>query len=158
SVWEIWGPLLYGGRLVIVPHAISRSPRELYDLVVRERVTVLNQIPSAFMQLIPVAQAAPAPLRHLRYIIFGGEALPMARLRPWFECCGDTMPRLINMYGITETTVHVTYYAVTLADTAQTARLIGRPLPDLSLYILDRHGQPTPIGVPGEMYVGGQGV
>src|SRR5262249_18575755 len=158
SVWEIWGALLYGGRLVIVPQAVSRSPRELYDLIMREQVTVLNQIPSAFMQLIPVARAAGPMELPLRYGIFGGEALSMPRLQPWFAQFGETKPRLINMYGITETTVHVTYYEVTQADTAKAASNIGRPLPDLDLYILDRHGQPTPIGIPGEMYVGGAGV
>ena len=110
SVWEIWGALFYGGRLVIVPPAVSRSPREFYDLVMREQVTVLNQIPSAFMQLIKVSRAAAPQEHHLRYVIFGGEALAIPQLKPWFEQFGDTKPRLINMYGITETTVHVTYY------------------------------------------------
>ena len=94
----------------------------------------------------------------MRYVIFGGEALAIPRLKPWFEQFGDTQPQLINMYGITETTVHVTYYEVTQADTEQAASNIGRPLPDLTVYILDRHGNPTPVGIPGEMYVGGSGV
>ena len=115
SVWEIWGALLHGGRLVIVPEAVRRSPRELFDMVVREQVTVLNQVPSAFMALMHVCQAAAPRALPLRYIIFGGEALSIPRLKPWFAGFGETQPQLVNMYGITETTVHVTYYAVTSA-------------------------------------------
>ena len=143
---------------MIVPYVVSRSPQEFYELLRRERVTVLNQIPSAFMQLMQVCLAAGNQDHHLRYVIFGGETLPISRLKPWFERFGDTTPRLINMYGITETTVHVTYYEVNQADADQESSLIGYPLPDLSLYILDHTGHPTPIGIVGEMYVGGLGV
>ncbi|HVG45039.1 MAG TPA: AMP-binding protein, partial [Longimicrobium sp.] len=109
SVWEIWGALLYGGRLVIVPHLVSRSPEDFRVLLARERVTVLSQTPSAFRQLIwaeDEAGAAPGDPA-LRWVVFGGEALEPATLRPWFERHGDRAPRLVNMYGITETTVHV---------------------------------------------------
>src|SRR5262249_7548991 len=114
--------------------------------------------PSAFMQLIRVSLAAAPRDLPLRYVIFGGEALSIPRLHPWFAQFGDTKPRLINMYGITETTVHVTYHEVTHAETAKEVSNIGRPLSDLDLYILDPHGHPTLVEVPGEMYVGGAGV
>jgi amino acid adenylation domain-containing protein len=157
SVWEMWGALLYGGRLVVVPYWVSRAPDAFYRLVQTERVTVLNQTPSAFRQIMQVDGQASAELA-LRYVIFGGEALDLPSLRPWLERHGEDMPQLVNMYGITETTVHVTYRPIKLGDTAVRASLIGRPIPDLSLHILDKTGQPVPIGVPGELYVGGAGV
>ncbi|WP_141685689.1 AMP-binding protein, partial [Pseudomonas defluvii] len=123
-----------------------------------EGVTVLNQTPSAFRQLIPLAQKNTAPLS-LRYVIFGGEALELESLRPWFERYGDRQPRLINMYGITETTVHVTYREITERDLSHKGPSpIGRPLADLSLHVLDADLNPQPVGIAGELYVGGAGL
>ncbi len=157
SVWEIWGALLYGGRLVVVPYLTSRSPEAFYELLSAERVTVLNQTPSAFRQLIQAEETVgPRPLA-LRYVVFGGEALEMRSLRPWFERHGDEHPRLVNMYGITETTVHVTYRPLSAKDVSG-GSVIGVPIRDLEFYILDPDLNPTPIGVPGEIYVGGAGV
>ncbi|MGA2887874.1 MAG: amino acid adenylation domain-containing protein [Terracidiphilus sp.] len=159
SVWEIWGCLLHGGRLVIVPFAVSRSPEDFYELLAREQVTVLNQTPSAFYQLMTVDQARRSPELALRIVIFGGEALNFKTLRPWFETHGDRQPLLINMYGITETTVHVTYREVSAADAADGARsLIGVPIPDLQLYLLGNDRQPVSAGAEGEIWVGGAGV
>jgi amino acid adenylation domain-containing protein/non-ribosomal peptide synthase protein (TIGR01720 family) len=159
SVWELWGALLYGGSVVVVPYWVSRSPEAFRDLLVEERVTVLNQTPSAFRQLVRADLAQPAALYRLRYVIFGGEALELQSLRPWFERYGDELPLLVNMYGITETTVHVSYRPVRMRDLEQgTGSVIGIPIPDLRIYVLDAHGTPVPIGVPGEMYVGGAGV
>ena len=158
SVWELWGALLYGGRLVVVPYWVSRSPEAFYRLLVREQVTVLNQTPSAFLQLAE-AGAAEASALALRLVIFGGEALEVSALRPWFERHGDERPRLVNMYGITETTVHVTYRPLTRADVRPAVgSVIGTPISDLKVYLLDELMEPTPPGVPGEMYVGGGGV
>ncbi|MBI1924147.1 amino acid adenylation domain-containing protein [Candidatus Poribacteria bacterium] len=159
SVWELWGALLYGSRLVVVPYWVSRSPAAFYDLLCKERVTVLNQTPSAFRQLIRVAEfSATAKELSLRLVIFGGEALELQHLKPWFERHGDHSPQLVNMYGITETTVHVTYRPLTRADLNRTGSRIGSRIPDMQVYILDRHLQPVPIGVPGEMYIGGAGL
>ncbi len=95
----------------------------------------------------------------LRLVIFGGEALELQSLRPWFEKHGDQVPQLVNMYGITETTVHVTYRPIAIADLEEgLGSVIGRPIPDLQLYLLDKYQQPVPIGVTGEMYIGGAGV
>ncbi len=159
SVWELWGALLYGGKLVVVPYITSRSPEEFYRLLSQEGVTVLNQTPSAFRQLIQIDQtlANETPLK-LRYVIFGGEALDFPSLAPWFNRHGDQTPQLINMYGITETTVHVTYHALTQADVLNQKSVIGTALPDLQTYILDQHLQPQAIGIPGELYVAGAGV
>jgi amino acid adenylation domain-containing protein/non-ribosomal peptide synthase protein (TIGR01720 family) len=162
SVWEIWGALLHGGRVVVVPYWVSRAPDAFYALLVAEGVTVLNQTPSAFRQLVHHEGGVPAASREklrLRSIVFGGEALDLEDLRPWWERHPDTAPQLVNMYGITETTVHVTYRPVGRADLERPwSSVIGRPIPDLQLYILDAHRQPVPVGVTGEMYVGGAGV
>jgi len=163
SVWEMWGALLYGGRLVIVPFDVSRLPEEFYALLEAEGVTVLNQTPSAFRQLMradeEAAQRGEARELALRTVVFGGEALDPATLRGWVERRGDEPPRLVNMYGITETTVHVTYRVIRAEDTVDgSSSPIGIPLPDLSVYLLDRAGQLVPAGVVGEMYVGGAGV
>jgi amino acid adenylation domain-containing protein len=159
SVWEIWGALLYGGRLVVVPYWISRSPGEFLELLAAEQVTVLNQTPSAFGQLMQAeARMDSSKPLALRLVIFGGEALDVQSLKPWFDRHGDVCPQLVNMYGITETTVHVTYRPLTRHDLSSNRSVIGVPLPDLSLYLLDRYLQPVPIGVVGEVYVGGAGV
>ncbi|MDX3187039.1 non-ribosomal peptide synthase/polyketide synthase [Streptomyces sp. MN03-5084-2B] len=156
SVWEIWGPLLHGGRLVVVPHAVSRSPREFLRLLADERVTVLNQTPSAFYQLVRADEDDPGARLALRYVVFGGEALDTRRLAGWFARHGDRAPRLVNMYGITETTVHVTHHD--LVSDVDTLGVIGTPLPDLAGYVLDADLNPVPAGVPGELYVAGDGL
>lgn len=159
SVWEIWGCLLCGGRLVVVPFVISRSPQDFYELLVQEKVTVLNQTPSAFYQLIAVDEIRRSPLLALRVVIFGGEALNFKTLQPWFALHGDKKPQLVNMYGITETTVHVTYRVVTAEDAVNgSGSMIGVPIPDLQLHLLDDKLQPVPTGTIGEIYVGGAGV
>ncbi|HEU4328000.1 MAG TPA: amino acid adenylation domain-containing protein [Roseiflexaceae bacterium] len=161
SVWELWGALLYGGQLVVVPFEVSRSPADFYQLLRRERVTVLNQTPSAFRQLIAAEQALPPSERShdLRLVIFGGEALELQSLRPWFEQHGDALPQLVNMYGITETTVHVSFRPISMADLdAPLTSPIGLPIPDLQIYVLDRRLNLAPVGVPGEIYVGGAGL
>jgi amino acid adenylation domain-containing protein len=159
SVWEIWGALVYGGRLIIVPHFVSRDPDLFLELLCQEKVTVLNQTPSAFHQLIKAKELKTTSSNlKLRLVIFGGEALDLQSLKPWFDRHADKLPQLINMYGITETTVHVTYRPLTIADLNTKASVIGRPIPDLQVYLLDNNLQPVPIGVRGEIYVGGAAV
>ncbi len=159
SVWEIWGALLHGGRLVIVPWETSRSPGRFLDLLAREQVTVLNQTPSAFAQLVTADAARAAAPTALRWVIFGGEALDPAVLVPWWERHGETRPTLVNMYGITETTVHVTFRPLRAADARARRSVLGAPLPDLSLAVLDPAWlRPMPIGAPGEIVVGGAGL
>ena len=157
SVWEIWGALLYGGRLIVIPYWTSRDTAAFYQLLISEGVTVLNQTPSAFYQLIEIDNLTKGKL-NLRFVIFGGEALEMSALKPWFDRHGDRQPQLVNMYGITETTVHVTYRPLSLADVEGNDSPIGVPIPDLQIYLLDRYKQQVPKGVRGEMYVGGGGV
>ena len=160
SVWELWGALLYGGQLIIVPYWVSRAPDAFYDLLTRHRVTVLNQTPSAFRQLIDIdRQELNRGILSLRLVIFGGEALDLQSLRPWFQRYGDQYPQLVNMYGITETTVHVTWQFLTRHMLEEDRNgYIGRPLPDLQIYILNKAFHLVPPGVAGEIYVGGAGL
>ncbi|MGM7650472.1 amino acid adenylation domain-containing protein [Serratia marcescens] len=157
SVWEIWGAWLYGGQLFIVPQAIARSAPDFYHFVCRSGITVLNQTPSAFKAFIQ-AQAHSEARQQLREIVFGGEMLKPCDLAPWFARPENRQTRLINMYGITETTVHVTYRPLSAQDTAITTSPIGSRIPDLRLYLLDADGEPVPMGAIGELYVGGEGV
>ncbi|GLZ32189.1 hypothetical protein Lesp02_43770 [Lentzea sp. NBRC 105346] len=161
SVWELWGPLLYGGKLVVVPHSVSRSPEEFLRLLARERVTVLNQTPSAFYQLMQADRENPEIGRDLalRYVVFGGEALDLWRLSDWYSRHRDDAPVLVNMYGITETTVHVSYRALDERTAAGSqGSMIGGAIPDLRIYVLDSGLRPVPPGVAGEMYVAGEGL
>ncbi|MBP9714673.1 MAG: amino acid adenylation domain-containing protein, partial [Sterolibacterium sp.] len=170
SVWEIWGALLHGGQLVIVPQLVTRSPHEFYQLLCETGVTILNQTPSAFRALI-AAQAEMGRMNvttggggnslshRLRCIIFGGEALDMHLLQAWLARNDLQQTQLVNMYGITETTVHVTWKFLTQADIEQdSGHPIGVAIPDLQIYLLDDAQQPVPIGVTGEIYVGGDGL
>jgi acyl-coenzyme A synthetase/AMP-(fatty) acid ligase/acyl carrier protein len=158
SVWEMWGALAYGGRLVIVPQSTTRSAEEFYELVCQEGVTVLNQTPGAFVQLVK-AQGASGGAHRLRHVIFGGEALDVGALQPWYERGMNLGTQLVNMYGITETTVHVTYRALEEADSRRPGGSpIGQRIPDLKIYVLDGEKRPVPVGVVGELWVGGKGV
>ncbi|MFD1832036.1 non-ribosomal peptide synthase/polyketide synthase [Streptomyces desertarenae] len=161
SVWEIWGALLHGGRLVVVPEDTARSPEDFLRLLADERVTVLNQTPSAFYPLVRADAEHPAVSARLtlRTVVFGGEALDVERLADWYARHPDTAPRLVNMYGITETTVHVTHESLD-RTTARTgaASPIGTGIPDLRVYVLDGDLAPAPPGAVGEMYVAGEGL
>ncbi|WP_444541855.1 AMP-binding protein, partial [Actinomadura citrea] len=159
SVWELWGSLLYGGRLVVVPYLTSRSPEDFLALLAAEKVTVLNQTPSAFYQLMAADRQNPGSDLALRYIVFGGEALDLGRLEDWYSRHDEDAPVLVNMYGITETTVHVSYVALDRAYAANTpGSVIGAGIPDLRVYVLDGRLQPVAPGVVGELYVAGPGL
>ncbi len=159
SVWEIWGALLYGGRLVIVPDAVVRSPQDLHALLVAEQVSVLSQTPSAFyaLQTADAAQPEPEPRLKLEAVVFGGEALEPQRLRTWLDN-HPGLPRLINMYGITETTVHASFREIVVDDVDSVASPIGVPLAHLEFFVLDGWLRPVLPGVVGELYVAGAGV
>jgi amino acid adenylation domain-containing protein len=153
SVWEMWGALSTGGRLVVVPYLVSRSAAEFRDLLAAERITVLSQTPSAFYQLMEVWEDGTGLT--VRYVIFGGEALDCARVARW-QRAAPGAPVLVNMYGITETTVHVTGHFVDGAG--GTASVVGTPIPDLRVFVLDEDLQLVPPGVGGELYVAGAGL
>ncbi|MDQ1353207.1 MAG: hypothetical protein QG657_3513, partial [Acidobacteriota bacterium] len=156
SVWEIYGALLYGGKLHIVSKMKARDTAEFLGLLNRETVTVLNQTPSAFYNLLNEALTGREKKLYLKYVIFGGEALNPLKLKDFAVQYPQTM--LINMFGITETTVHVTYKEITGKDMQLSIGNIGKPIPTLSLYILNRYLEPVPPGVTGELCIGGKGV
>lgn len=177
SVWEMYGALLFGGCLIVVPKAVAKDARLFGELLVDQGVTVLNQTPSAFYVLQEQIAEKVSALA-VRYVIFGGEALDPGRLRPWRHAYPNC--QLINMYGITETTVHVTYLALSddhisgstpdnqnrTAGGAGTPERafrpggspVGQPIPTLTTYVLDADGREVPVGEIGELYVGGAGL
>lgn len=156
SVWEIWGALLYGGKLLVIPYALSRSFSKVYNLLYTENVTVFNQTPTAFEQILKIDNTNTLDLK-LRYIIFGGETLKLSRLKDWFINHGEKT-KLINMYGITETTVHVTYREIREKDTSNEQSLIGEPIKDLKLYILNDNHEIVKEGEVGEICISGPGL
>jgi len=161
SVWEIWGALLHGGRLVIVPVETTRAPEQLLELVAKEKVTIFGQIPSAFYRFMEAEQAHPelSAQLQLRYQCFGAEALDLNRLKPWLQRHEDDDPRLLNMYGITETTVNATHLFITAQQVASgSGSLIGKAYEDLGIVVLDDALRPVPVGSYGEMYVMGEGL
>jgi len=157
SVWEMWGALTTGGRLVVVPYAVSRDVEAFHALVRDERVTILSQTPSAFRQFETADERHGGDLA-LRAVVFGGEALHRPSVRRWASRHGYAAPLLVNMYGITETTVHVTYLELDAGHVDGDTSPIGVPLPDLGVHVLDGHGNPCPVGVTGELHVSGAGL
>lgn len=157
SVWEMWGCLLTGGHLIVVPYWMARNPEEFAGLLSRERVTILNQTPSAFAQLLEVDRNRPLSST-LRLIIFGGEPLDTRTLLPWFDRHPEFECRMVNMFGITETTVHVTAETITREHALAASRSVGYAIPGWYYYVMDTQGRLLPPGIPGEIYVGGAGV
>jgi amino acid adenylation domain-containing protein len=162
SVWEMYGALTYGGRVVVAPREVVRDVSSFVDLVMAERITVLNQTPAAFYAFVAEAlkRSAHDFSTHLRYVIFGGDRLEVRYLSEWANRYGAERPQLINMYGITETTVHVTFHRVSMAEirSGDGRSVIGRPLPETEVWVLDAQRRLMPVGMVGELYVGGTGV
>ncbi|TMO68534.1 non-ribosomal peptide synthetase [Pseudoalteromonas aurantia] len=157
SVWEIWGALLFGGKLIIPSKAITFDTQRFIQLCHLHKVTVLNQTPAAFYLFQEQAIEQPDCVRSLKYVIFGGDKLNLAQIKPWWQHFRVSQPKLFNMYGITETTVHVTYKELTPNDYLDQS-LIGKPIADMNVYILTPEQKLSGIGVFGEMYVGGAGL
>jgi len=157
SVWEMYGALLYGGKLILMPREIVQTPGVFSKLLEYRQVTVLNQIPSIFYNLAAelLKSEVKKPLS-LRYVIFGGDVLKPALLEKWYERYPEV--KLVNMYGITETTVHVTYKEIGRREIETGENNIGSPIPTLSCYIMDNELNPEPMGIEGEIVVGGEGV
>ncbi|MCL5260605.1 MAG: amino acid adenylation domain-containing protein [Gammaproteobacteria bacterium] len=160
SVWEIWGALFFGGKLIIVPEYATTDPIKLLNLLDKQKVSVLNLTPNVFLRLSVADQNSSSRLNALRFVIFGGEALTKKHLEHWVKKYNYARPQLVNMYGITETTVHSSYYSITAKDMAEghINIKIGTALKDLDFYVLDPNQKLVPEGVPGELYIGGAGV
>lgn len=161
SVWEIWGALFYGGKAVVVPMEVVKTPASFYDLMVSEAVTILNQTPSAFRQLTSYLEFSEGKVEliPLRLVIFGGESLNPRNLASWLKYYDEKAPQFVNMYGITETTVFTTYQFLSESDIySGTGSPIGIGIPNWEVYLMDEEGKIAPPGVVGEIYVGGPGV
>lgn len=162
SVWEIYCALLNGAQLVVPSVNDVRNAQSFRQLLVHFRVTVLNQTPAAFYNLVEVEKDCSSHTLsdHLRMVVFAGDQLLSPPLRPWCQWYDPENIALVNMYGITETTVHVTYHRLSLAEIEKTSGgcLIGKPLPLVDVYVLNSQRELQPIGIPGELYVGGSGV
>ncbi|WP_162034194.1 non-ribosomal peptide synthetase, partial [Chryseobacterium potabilaquae] len=156
SVWEMWGALSHGGKLLIPSLEQTKDLHLFFDVCHREAVTVLNQTPTAFYQFTDIVLSKDIELTQLRYVIFGGEALNFASLEPWYGRYSEA-PLLINMYGITETTVHVSYRPLDSKELGS-ACIIGTHIPDQRIYVLDEYLRPVPVGAVGELYIGGAGL
>lgn len=157
SVWEMYGALLFGGKVVVVPKQVAMDVNLFCQLMVDEGITILNQTPSAFYMLQDQLTLSPTKLPlSVRYLIFGGEALNPARLKPWKALYPNC--RTINMYGITETTVHVTYQEITDVHLDSNASVIGKPIPTLYAYVLDEQMNRARPNTIGELYIGGEGL
>ena len=158
SVWEIWGAFLFGGALVMVPFATTRDPKQFYQLIAEEGVSVLSQTASAFQMFINEDMKSAEKLNKLRYVAFVGESLKVSILRPWVEKYGTDQPRLANMYGITETTVYTNYKFIDQSDIDKGRDNIGWPLEEFSMCIMDENLQWCPVGIVGEICIGGRGL
>ncbi|MFI6153746.1 amino acid adenylation domain-containing protein [Kitasatospora sp. NPDC051170] len=161
SVWELWGPLLYGGHAVVVDRETAADPEAFAQLLSSRNITFLNQVPSAFGNLVTEAIASGLTFPALRHVVFGGEALVPDDVRRFWSAGLGPAAEIVNMYGITETTVHVTHCPLTpeLLDAARPGRTpIGRPLPHLGFSLRDAEGTPVPSGQPGELWVSGASV
>lgn len=156
SVWEMFGALLYGGSCVIVHTEVAQDPTLFLELVMREQVTVVNQTPGAFQNMLTTNPYVHRDHLFIRYVIFGGEELKPYLLLEWKR--NFPQVKLVNMYGITEATVHVTYKEIEEEDCLASLSNIGRPIPTSTVYLLDSKKKLAPIGAVGEIYVGGKGV
>jgi amino acid adenylation domain-containing protein len=160
SVWELWGAFATGARVVCVGREAALDPRRLLALLHEERVTVLSQVPSAFRRLVTAHAAVQAPALALRYVVFGGEAVDLPSVDTFLaraRARGEE-PQCINMYGITETTVHATFKRIDARVAAGRGSPIGTPLPHLTIALVDAEGDPVPPGSEGEMWIAGDGV
>ncbi|MGW4652280.1 amino acid adenylation domain-containing protein [Kitasatospora sp. NPDC004289] len=155
SVWEIWGALTTGAELVVLPHWAARSPEKYLQVIVDAGVTVLSQTPTAFTALAAAALRSEHDLAGLRYVVFGGEKLVPATLHPWAKRYGLEQPRLVNGYGITETTVFTTFHEVGTDDLASNRSVIGTALPGFRLRVVDENGRDVEDGEAGELWLAG---
>lgn len=158
SVWEIWGCLCSGGKLEIVPYWLTREPEQFHKLVKDQKVTIISQTPTAFSQFIQVESSNKSFLKDLRLVILGGEKFNTGVLSSWYDRYSENDIDIINMFGITETTVHVTYKKITRRDYLSSSNSVGIPLSGWHLYVMNENGHVQPFGVAGEIYVGGAGV
>jgi amino acid adenylation domain-containing protein len=160
SVWEVWGSLISGGHVVVLPAEWARDPVATWTLLRERGVTLLAQVPSMFRAMMEAVAAADAPLPPtLRSVILAGEALEAKHLADWVRRFGSAPVRMFNMYGPTEATVYTTRHELEPTTVGTDAPVpLGRPLPGYRVLVLDDGGAPVPVGVTGELHVAGPGL
>jgi len=151
STWEIWGALLNGSTLYIPKRMSVKDSFKFYDILLKEKITVLNQTPKSFDNLMLVGESS-SQLIDLKYLIFGGDKLNIQKIEAW-QAQNDHVT-MVNMYGITETTVHVTYKEIKAGKFSN----IGSPLPGYSIHLKNEQNKDVPNGFIGEIIVEGKGV
>ena len=153
ATFEIWGALLHGAKLVIITKSILLSPEEFAANIHAQEISVLFLTTALFNQL---ANFVPQAFSSLRYLLFGGEAVEPRWVK---EILDKGAPQqLLHVYGPTENTTFSSWYLVEELPTTATTIPIGRPISNTQIYLLDQNLQPVPIGIPGEIYLGGAGL
>ncbi|AFZ17607.1 non-ribosomal peptide synthetase [Allocoleopsis franciscana] len=156
SVWEIFGPLLQGVRIVIVSDQVLKDPQQFVETLADNAVTRLVLVPSLLRVLLDTASDLQKRLPKLKLWVTSGEALSVDLLQKFRQIMSHRT--LLNLYGSSEVSADVTCYSISPQDKAPSHVSIGRPIANTQIYVLDRHLKPAPIGVPGELYVGGAGL
>ncbi|HZU69406.1 MAG TPA: non-ribosomal peptide synthetase [Ktedonobacteraceae bacterium] len=154
SVWEIFGPLLQGIPAVIIPNSIVKDPQQLLQTLAAHAVTRIVLVPSLLRVLLE-SEHLQDLLPRLKYWISSGEALPMDLAQRFLKQMPNSI--LLNLYGSSEVAADVMYYDVR-DYTSQASIPIGRPIANTQIYLLDEQMLPVPIGAPGELYAGGDGL
>ena len=154
ATFEIWGALLTGASVVLVPKAVALDPDRFGAELERRKVTTLFVTTALFNEL---AAANARIFQSVKQVLFGGEAVNPESVRRVLES-GGRPRRLLHVYGPTECTTFATFHLVSEVEKDATTIPIGRPIANTTAYMLDKHGNPLPIGVPGELYLGGPGV
>jgi amino acid adenylation domain-containing protein len=153
ATFELWGALLHGAQLVLISKDIALSPQAFVTQLREHNVTTLFLTTALFNLL---AREVPDAFRTLKTLMFGGEACDPAAVR---DVLNNGAPqRLLHVYGPTESTTFASWHLIKAVPEDATTIPIGRPLSNTTLYLLDRHLNPVPVGVPGELYVGGDGL
>lgn len=155
SVWEIFGSLLTGGMLYIPQRKMVKNLELIAEVIKRENVTILNQTPSSFYILQKLLDELNFKLS-IRSVIFGGEKLNFGKIKTWHE--KYPLCQLVNMYGITEATVHTTFHCVKDEDFEKSESIIGIPIPGWEISLRNSKGEKVSQGEKGEIWIGGVGV
>ncbi|MFS8103880.1 amino acid adenylation domain-containing protein [Lentzea alba] len=159
SVWEMWAAFTTGAALHVVPAEVAVAPPLLAGFLSEARVSVLNLVPSVFRLMVD-AMTGSGPATSLRYVLFGGEPVDLRSVRAFRDRGAPDAVQYVNLYGITEATVHVTHRTLSADDLTGSSphTPIGKPLPHMAISVRDEHGAEVATGEIGEMYVSGDGI
>lgn len=156
SVWEIFGPLLQGVRIVIIPDSVVKAPQQFIEILASNKITRLVVVPSLLRILLDTNTHLQQRLPQLQLWVTSGEALSHNLLQKFRQTLPEST--LLNLYGSSEVSADVTCYSLSPQDAVPARVVIGRPIANTQVYVLDRNLKPVPIGVPGEVYIGGVGL